>query len=265
MIFVPLYGNPPGDKWLKKAEIATKKLLDAKTSEERQKIIDDNSGLWAEVKQHLLKISHNKCWYSESIERFSHYHVDHFRPKKRAFDLNGEDQGGYWWLAFEWRNYRITGSVGNTKKGDRFCVRDNKCNDPGNSLDDEIFYFLDPTDEDDPLKLSFEADGTAKPASTEMDDWDYKRAKYTIENLDLNYDLLVDGRKDLWTVCADKVNEIQNLMVENNKTPSATKRQRIKLKIDELRKLVHPSAQFSATAKICLLKSGVVWAMRIAS
>ena len=192
-------------------------------------------------------------------------HVEHFRPKKQAVDDKGQDRGGYWWLAFYWKNYRICGAVGNTKKGDRFCVRSHKANSYTDSIDDEIIYFLDPTVIDDPLKISFIDTGEAIPSSPNLTDWDYIRANYTITNLDLNCEPLIEGRKSLWASIVLRIREIQNLITENNSNPSASKSTLIKEKIKELRNLASPQSEFSATASACLYSSGLEWAKRIAS
>ena len=72
--------------------------------------IDANSGVWGEIKNELLEMSHGKCWYSEAPDAVSDWHVDHFRPKKRALDEDKTEHEGYYWLAFDWKNYRIAGS-----------------------------------------------------------------------------------------------------------------------------------------------------------
>lgn len=265
MIYINLKDNPPNKEWLDKADAITRELLAEPNSEKRKEIIDRNAKLWGEIKGHLLSLSHQKCWYSEAKESYSYYHVDHFRPKKRALDLKNGDKGGYWWLAFDWTNYRICGSVGNSKKGDRFCVKRNKANDPSAPLEDEVFFFLDPIDEDDPMHLNFDENGGIKPLSVNADHWDYLRATYTIENLNLNYPALRDARRDLWMNLVLKIREIQNLMDQNNTNPSATIKNSIKEKLKTLKELVQPASEFSATAKACLFSSGLRWAMSMAA
>ena len=46
--------------------------------------------------------------------------VEHFRPKVEAKDLMAPARDGYWWLAFDYRNFRACGNVGNRKKGGWF-------------------------------------------------------------------------------------------------------------------------------------------------
>lgn len=47
----------------------------------RNKFIDDHAAHWGELKQWLEVLSKGKCWFSEVREAFSHYDVEHFRPK----------------------------------------------------------------------------------------------------------------------------------------------------------------------------------------
>lgn len=269
MRYIPLKEKPlPGNlsRWLAKAEELTQEIIAETDPEKRKKIINSNSSVWGNptLKKYLMSLSEKKCWYSEAREVYSHYHVDHFRPKNEALDSNGVDQGGYWWLAFDWKNYRICGSVGNTKKGSRFCVLRNRANYHSDPYDDEIFYFLDPTDKNDPSKLAFDESGAIRPSSNDEDEWDYKRAKYTIDELDLNYELLKEARKDLWDACDSLIVELQNLMREFNSNPSVSKKGKIESKLEELRNLTKPKTEFSAVAVNCLLSSGIEWAHKIA-
>ncbi|MFN6463597.1 MAG: hypothetical protein RMZ41_017520 [Nostoc sp. DedVER02] len=249
-----------------KAEGLTQRLISETDPEKRKEIIESNGAVWRNkaLKKYLMNLSHGKCWYSEAREVYSHYHVDHFRPKSEALDLNGIDRGGYWWLAFDWANYRICGSVGNTKKGARFCVLKHKANCHTDLCEDEIIYYLDPIDKDDPFKLTFDKTGTAKPTSDDENDWDYKRAKYTIENLDLNYEPLKEGRKDLWDTCESKLNELQRLMKEYNQNPSASRKGQLQTKLEDLKDLTKPKSEFSAVAIECLLSSNLKWAQQVA-
>jgi hypothetical protein len=94
MIYIDLENNPPPNEWITKATELTQRLIAEPDLQEKKKLIDSNSTIWGEIKEHLLSLSHQKCWYSEAKEKFSYYHVEHFRPKKRALDNNGLDMGG---------------------------------------------------------------------------------------------------------------------------------------------------------------------------
>lgn len=263
MIHINRDGHIPDNAWSVKAKQLTEQLFNAANKDERNKIIDDNEKFWGELKDFLLSISHNKCWYSEAKDSFNHPHVDHFRPKKIALGIDKKDEGGYWWLAFDWTNYRFSGGVGNVRKSDKFPVKSNKAIYPNTDIDDEIIYFLDPCEEEDVLKLTFNNDGEVIPIDT--CGWDYERATYTIENLNLNFKLLKERRKDVWLKCNIIILETQDLMMKNKITPSNKRSGQIKEKLKQLMEFVKPSAEYSATAKTCLISSGFSWAFKIAA
>ncbi len=263
MIHINRHGFSPDPNWINRADAITQQLLAAGSTDERNNLIDSNEALWTELKDFLLSISHEKCWYSEARDSYNHLHVDHFRPKKVAIGLDKKDKGGYWWLAFQWTNYRVCGGTGNVRKKDKFAVRSNKSNEPGTPIDDEIIYFLDPTEEEDILKITFNSNGEITPITTTG--WDYERATYTIVSLNLNFKKLKEARQALWVKCSGLLNEAQVLMTENNSSPSAKRSGQIKEKLKQLKELVDKRSPFSATAKACLRSAGVDWALSIAA
>ena len=212
-------------------------------------------------------MSHNKCWYSEAKEIFSLYDVDHFRPKKRAKQLDGTEREGYWWLTFDWKNYRISGTIGNRRykdkegvtggKGDYFPLKPDTpaATNPSFDVEDEIIYILDPTDPLDPLFLTFLEDGKAYPAVSDKESWAHERAETTIKLLHLNYFLLKDERIVVWQMCNRLIIEIDRLLEEQNSIISATKNERIRDKIKQLRKMISDEAELSSTARACLLNN----------
>ncbi len=265
MIHIDLLNNPPSDEWIKKADALTTQLIAETCMKKKKKIIDSNAALWRELKKHLASLSYNKCWYSEANDVFSHYHVEHFRPKKAAKDINGKDKGGYWWLAFNWTNYRLCGAVGNTKKGDKFAVRSNKANSETDIIDDEITFFLDPIVFADTLLISFNDIGEILPISVCEKDWNYIRVKYTIDNLNLNYPPLCEARKKKWNDVQRIIYEVQKLLNSYNLTPSVATKTTIQSKMADLKQMVSKESEFSATASACLYSSGLDWARRIAA
>lgn len=270
MIFIKRK-NPP-EAWCQKAEELTERLKILETPDERKRFIEDNKKLWKELKEDFLKMSNHKCWYSEAREIVSDYHVDHFRPKFRAKQLDGTERDGYWWLAFDWKNYRVCGSICNSPhcdstgetrgKADYFPIKEgcSPATGPDSDLEDETIYLLDPTDPDDPLLLTFDDSGYPKPAADEGT-WGFSRAKVTIKLLHLDYPLLVDERKKIWKKCNILTNEAQNLMSRD----SVTSRTRLKRIFQDLREMVSQSSELSATAKACLLSSGNKWVQSLVS
>lgn len=263
MIHIDRSGFEPDIQWVNKANALTQQLVNAPDNLTRNQIIDKNEGVWKELKDFLLSISNNKCWYSEAKDAYNHLHVDHFRPKKKAIGTDKKDYGGYWWLAFVWTNYRVCGGAGNVKKKDKFAVKSNKANDPNAPIEDELIYLLDPCEEEDILKITFNQNGEVTPITTSG--WDYERANYTIDSLNLNFKLLKEARKHIWIESATLVSDIQYLMEQNGANPSAFRKGQIKEKLKQLKKLVQPSSEYSATVKACLLSTGLPWASKIAA
>jgi uncharacterized protein (TIGR02646 family) len=264
MIYINNKAIPPSAKWLQKAKELTDDLKAAANHAERVAIIEKNRRIWKLLKETLKILSFGKCWYSEAREIYSHYHVDHFRPKTRAFDINNIDRGGYWWLTFDWENYRLMGSVGNSKKGDYFPVRSHKANLPTDPIDDELFYFLDPIDKDDVKLLNFDEEGKAIPAADKTKAaWSYERADETITWYDLNYDDLKEERRRVWKEIALEILETQKLLEEFENMPSIAIKGKILSKFEFFRKKIAPCTELSATIRCCLRSSGNDWAIKL--
>ena len=72
----------------------------------------------------LKKVVGNKCWYSEIDLGGADPNVDHFRPKGRVVEVNdelaktGQELEGYWWLAFEYLNFRLSSQHANQRRTD---------------------------------------------------------------------------------------------------------------------------------------------------
>jgi hypothetical protein len=120
--------------------------------------------------------------------------VDHYRPKSRVAEC--PKHPGYWWLAFDWTNYRFsctfcnslrrddqTESLGGKK--DRFPLRDEsrRAFGPDDTLDDEEPVLLDPTWFGDPPILWFDEDGraTENPSVASEGSFPHARATVSIE------------------------------------------------------------------------------------
>lgn len=265
MIFVDYLNNPPPDAWIVRADIATAQIIAAATSEDRAIIIRRNSGLWGELKSHLSLLKNRKCWYTESINDGAHCHIDHFRPKTNALDENGVNQGGYWWLTFDWQNYRYSGPVSNVRKKDYFPVLSNKVNAYGGNTNLEQILLLDPLVIADTWKLSFDGvEGKILPKATDKNSLDFKRAEYSIERYNLNDEGLKEGRRQKYGRAKNLINESAKLLKLQTVTYDlARENDIIKIWI-ELKELANPNSEYSATVKYCLKSSGHDWALDIA-
>lgn len=257
MRYINIEDKSPSAEWCEKAEQKTEQLKRLSSSEERKDFIGNNN-IWGDLKAWLLQLSHDKCWYSEAREIFSFYDVDHFRPKLRAKQRDGTRRDGYWWLTFDWKNYRICGNIGNRRKGDYFPLKRGSpvATDCDCDLCDEIICLLDPTDPSDPLLLTFDESGYPQPAAPKTT-FDYIRATVTIKILHLDYRPLVDERKKIWNKCNSLIAKAQNLMKESR---SVTRQADLKSIFKELKEMTSEDAELSSTARACLLCSGLVWA-----
>ena len=276
MIHINIDSKRPPDEWCEKAEEITEQLKKLESHDERKKLIKNNQKIWKELKEWLLDLSYGKCWYSEAKDYVSDYHVDHFRPKNSAKELDGTARDGYWWLAFDWRNYRIAGSIcnslhcsadGDTRgKSDFFPLKEGSpvADNSAFNLEDEIIYFLDPTDPNDPLLLTFDESGYSRPAAFEGT-WQYERAKESIRLFHLDHVPLVDERKKTCIRCKSSIDLVECLLSEQSEKPSSTIDYVLERELMILRKMVSRETALSSTARAYLLSSGRSWARDLVS
>ena len=249
--------SPPKD-WRKTARMLTKELGKEPDPEKRKAIIEKNKTHWGKLRDWLLTLSAGKCWYSEAKDCVQYWEVEHFRPKNAAKDEHGkETHNGYWWLAFDWHNYRIAGQVINRKKGAYFPLKQGSfvADQPGKPTEDELPCLLDPTDESDCRLVFFDETGriAPKPGATE---WERHRVELSRERFNLDYQTLVDSRKALWQTCWASINEYLNLMKAHCDTGSISKRAEAKRVLQQLRAHVRLEAPFSMVAASCVIASG---------
>lgn len=264
MIHIDLKNYPPKKEWLDKAKKVENELILAKTLVEKHQIIDKNEKLWRELKDHLRDIRNSKCWYSESINDGAHCHVDHFRPKKEALDELGEDKGGYWWLAFQWLNYRYAGPAPNIRKKSHFPVFKNKANNYGDSTNKEEILLLDPIVLTDTFKIGFDLEGKAQPRSTDINSLDYKRAFFSIEKYYLNKPDIKISRGVLYKKANTLIGEISDLLDLEKIKNEHDRVKEISRKMEELKQLANSNMQYAGTVRFCLRASGFDWALDIA-
>jgi uncharacterized protein (TIGR02646 family) len=247
-------------RWEIKANKVTKELRDAPDMEARKAIIDKNQKLWGELKDWLLSLSHQKCWFSEAKDCFSNWDVDHFRPKKSVKDKDGNEYDGYWWLAFDWENFRICGNVGNRKKGTYFPLRieRNRICSPTDDYRLEDPYLLDPSNEDDPHLLFFNLEGKAIPNPELSEEWNTKRVLYSIERYNLDFSPLVDKRKTVWNNCWNHIQEYHQAMREyaQSDRKSIAAEKMLKTKTKAIREMIKTNQEFSSVARACIISTG---------
>ena len=256
MIYIDLFGNPPPKELIEEGQELTRQLM-AVGPEERAAFIEKNKAYWGKLKSHYSKLSYGKCWYSEAEDLASAYHMDHFRPKNKtkALTVNCDiktinNKEPYWWLAFNWTNYRFSASIPNTSKSSYFPLQ------PGSpiaknetELEQEWPGLLDPTDEYDVSLIAFGIDGKVYPACADMNSWDAKRVSLSVRVYNLDYISLVDKRKEVQQACKTKIEQIKTAQREYAKTHSSAFRSLLKQYISELRKMTKPTSELSSVAR----------------
>jgi uncharacterized protein (TIGR02646 family) len=223
--------------------------------------IDSHSNVWQEpeLKEALQKLSNFKCWYCESNENRSDNAVDHFRPKNRVAEA--PSHAGYWWLAFDWENYRFTCTFCNSRrkdqqtgasggKQDHFPLvhetrRAYKAKDVGR----EWPKLLDPARNTDPHLLWFEPDGRAMPRHDKNRERIlFGRADISIKLYNLNESRTRRRRRDLYRQVKRLVKAGQKWYVKHLRGVRDAD-DAFELVLAELRTRMKPGAEFSGAAR----------------
>ena len=259
MRYIPLFEaeKEPEEAWRNKAKELTEALQKEPDPVKRKQIIDDNKEHWGKIKAWLLAFSSGKCWYSEAKDCVQYWEVEHFRPKSAAKNEQGQEiHSGYWWLAFDWHNYRVAGEVINRKKGAYFPLKTGSfvADQPGKPYEDELPCLLDPTDDSDCRLVFFDETGKVVPKPG-ANDWERHRVEVSRVRFNLDYQALVDSRKALWQTCRASMNEYLNLMKDHCETGSVTKRAEAKRVLKQLRSYVRFESPFSMVATSCVIAS----------
>lgn len=244
-----------------KAERAYDSVKNA-PKQERSKEIDKHKKVWGELKAILKELSNEKCWYCETKNLRSDNAVDHYRPKGNVKKAE-PPHDGYWWLAFDWHNYRFTctfcNSVRNGEtttggKQDHFPIHDeqDRARKNEDDIEEELPVLIDPVVSTDTVHIWFDEDGSAKAAQTDEDDLEFKRADISIKRYHLNHPETKEARVarfykiEKWLKEAD---EALNRLAKGK----GLARQQAHSRIKDIRDAFKAEAEFSAAAR-CFVK-----------
>jgi len=255
---VNIIGSPPAD-WIAEAEVITQQLVDEESMEARKQIIEGNRTFWrdARLTDWLLSQFNNKCWYTEAATNVASFHVDHFRPKGEVKNLDKTKEAGYWWLAFNWKNYILAGQLINTKKSSYFpLVKGARApeNCPDCDLDLETRLLIDPRTNETRL-VSFEAEDAFCMATSAggITDDEMERVKHTIEIFGLNrLPPLNQARKQKWDSCIRNIKKFEGASVSNAQAIAEVVKDGV---IDSLKDDVSYNSEYSSVAKACIRKN----------
>lgn len=195
--------------WRDAAEQAKQGLLDAPDSNARKKILKKAgaSNIWRSFYKLLPGNLTKKCWYCEAEDIRTDIPVDHFRPKNMVESELVHQ--GYWWLAFDWENYRCACTFCNSRrvfdetKGGKACKfpllnPQSRAFTPDDdqALRDEIPNFLDPFNPDDEKLLWFDRDGKPEP-KPEASDEEARKVRNSIDIFHLHETRIVRARNKI--------------------------------------------------------------------
>ena len=221
---------------------------------ERNKFIDKNSGHWGKLKPWLFALSSGKCWFTEGRDICSHKDVEHFRPKKEAKSLDGMVREGYWWLAFDYNNFRAAGNVPNRKKGGWFPLHvESRCSTfRARCEESETPFLLDPIRQADVNLLAFDEEGNAIPAP-EANDWEKQRVEVSIERLKLNdHDALPQERRRVWQKVSEAIEGYLDAKSKYRPGINQAPAEKMEEKLKQIRAHTRADAELSAVALWCV-------------
>lgn len=225
---IPLPPHLP-KRWPKICAARITKVSGFATHELRSAYIKKN-GSWVLLKKWLANVSRQKCWYCEAKSNRAPFDVDHFRPKL-GITVDGVKvvgHNGYYWLAYEWSNFRLSCQRCNRPekddadtlhgKANEFPIQDEaqRCLLPAAALTTESPRLLDPCVEADCQLLAHGIDGEIKPVAS-IGSWEYQRADYTIKRLGFNEWSTPESKRSQWQTLATLLS-----VVGDNAIPEVT-------------------------------------------
>ncbi len=267
MRYIPLIGADKKclEKWIEKSNEILKELKAEPDARKRKAIIKKHQKHWREqgLIDFLLKLSDGKCWYTETKLIAEYPHLEHFRPKSYARNEDGDKcHEGYWWLAFDIDNYRLSKPLPNTCKGTYFPIRERAlavC-EPGTALTRESPLFLDPTVEGDAELLSFNALGQPEPCPepvVDLDEWDHKRIEFSIKRYGLDDVKLCDERKELWVSITAQFEEYVHVAKTAKSQNCLVSRGKAEQLLNSLQSYLSPDQPFTNLIKACFSSHAV--------
>lgn len=273
MIYVDLKKFKPSTNWIKRAKAHTAILT--KESNKSAYFRTQANVIWTELLNEW-RIKYDKCWISESKNPGSNASIEHFRPKG---DVSINDQVkklklktaqrknsiGYWWLAYNWENYRFSFPVPNTSKSIFFPLKHGSfiAKKPTDNHSREENFLIDPTVIEDVKLLTVEpSDGTIKPtynimSKNSLERWKSIRAIASISIYDLDNQFLVNARIEKVKECKKELEScLRNfnnaLKFINDKVVSSEFLINSKESIDKLKDMMDDKSDFALTSRIAI-------------
>ena len=247
MRYIDLSKIDPADPdviaWEIQARSCLKALKKAPDHDARSTYLKHHN-IWSSFKPILIRYFGEKCWYSDYSLEGTFGDVDHFRPKNSSVGTDGSAilNDGYWWLAYDYLNYRLSCEVcnrayGSGGKQDYFPIKAGTNPATYGHPCKEEYLLLDPCDKNDVSLIGYNEEGKVIPITD--DPWSQKRVKDS--SWIYNLDLFNTARKKVLKRCK---NELMRFDLAYY-----TKSQDLMGAIEALMDLVSDDSSYSSVAK----------------
>lgn len=241
------------------ADEAQQLVEDAAGPAARKALLTQHRQRWVGFRTPFEALVGEKCWYTESRNPGTDDDVDHFRPKSHVTECPAH--GGYWWEAFNWRNFRLSSHRSNRLRGnpetgdthgkgnhfpllneaDRWMSHTDACH--------ERPSLLDPTNPLDPPMLTFGVDGRAALAPDYDDVADApERIEASRTYLHLDWPSFVEARTALYGRIATRVDDGERLAAAALDDGEPAALEALKAVARDLIRLTDPREPFSKAA-----------------
>lgn len=234
--------DPEVVAWISNAKFHLSELNKLTTHSERQKYMTQHS-IWRQFKPILIKYYGEKCWYSECSLEGSFGDVDHFRPKNKSTDEQGNVilADGYWWLAYDYLNYRLSceksnRSFGSGGKNDMFPLKPGTASATQGNKND-IPVLLDPCVNSDVALVDCNEAGEIVALSSDS----YEIHRVDISKSVYNWDCFNGARKKIRSKCKTAL-ELFEMAYEFSPDKMGAS-------ISQICELVDPQTPYSSFAK----------------
>jgi hypothetical protein len=224
----------------------------------------------------LRSLVGNKCWYSEVPLEGADPNVDHFRPKGRVKEVdkdlkpNGDVLPGYWWWAFEWRNFRLASMHSNQRrvdlhtdggKADFFPVNGPRAAEESDyTLCVENVVPIDPCNQTDVALLWFDSDGAAscsdwRRKKSAEDEWRV-RVSIWLYHLD-KHEIVARRREHMDGIRADLLNADTDYRLWKNIPGNVISKNSFDRRLKAIRKKISEESEFSGAKRAAIRAAGV--------
>lgn len=236
----------------------------------RAELIDRYRDRWIKCRDAMSRLSNDKCWYTECKNPGTDDDVDHFRPKGGVAEEPSHP--GYYWLAFEWRNFRLschranrprrdagTGETGG--KAGHFPLVNPECRawTKDDDLENESAALLDPTVPFDPTMLTFKPDGGADLSPEyKSDPVAEARFEHSRRYLHLNWPAFRDARLTLYNKIERTIDRGSTLAPSGRAGIHDVKGAFNDI-VRDLRRMMNPGEEYSKAARAYIESFGHVW------